>query len=784
MNYNLKELNDKGWAHIHEAAYRGYVKSIDKFVRSEPTQLEFETGDSLHLTPILVATLGGHLEAVRCLVELGAQLDAIDTRGHGVVELAALGQNVEILSYLVRLPDQDLRVWRKLLKLLSAESQQHTDAVTCCLRELLDPAEPFADESYKRRIYDRGYVPVLVRILDSTTSETTREGLLKIFLFIYLPSSTATGNGAKMKEQELDLPEQVKDQAFDSGIIPVLVRLIGGGSSSDHQTIQMSAKILADMCSAKKYADDAYDRGAVPAAVGVLMRSVESSSAEMNVTLIEVVEALGAIIGGNCVYQSSVGDTPGAVRALVLLFRDATDRTLLLSLTSVVVKIIRGHVDNQLRFVNDGLAVHLIALLCGKIKPLQEAAIEVVHRLAENNPQVQKKLKADGIVAPLLETLTKLRHPMIQETLARALWAIAGDDFDELSQMFEKIGVQQLIDFLGSPSDDLQFIGSEGIGILSRFCVDGPSDLRQANAVHPLVKLLGSPQEKTVLSAVRTLRFLSVKTAYLPQPIAQTVIGQARGLKLLVALMVHAKNSFIQVESAFTISCAALGNQDNAEDLRQNLDFSLVRVINMLYSKDEELRSIAGSSLATFAFNNATNQKAIVKDGGVRFSCFLPLLRSSNEFYRCNAAFQIVVLADILPDVEPAISSAAGIRLIVDLLEKTKNDFIRSLSADCVARLSHTRAGIPAAFISIDAVNYLTDMLMSPVDHVKRNAVIALGYLSYYYEAKRKILIKCRKNQKMMKVIRKFAKNNKISSELLKDWKHYQHIGLPSLGLE
>ncbi len=54
---------------------------------------------------------------------------------------------------------------------------------------------------------------------------------------------------------------------------------------------------------------------------------------------------------------------------------------------------------------------------------------------------------------------------------------------------------------------------------------------------------------------------------------------------------------------------------------------------------------------------------------------------------------KIVVMARIIPDEEQAISSAAGIKLLVDLLRDSANEVILALAADCVARLAHTRAG-------------------------------------------------------------------------------------------
>ena len=56
--------------------------------------------------------------------------------------------------------------------------------------------------------------------------------------------------------------------------------------------------------------------------------------------------------------------------------------------------------------------------------------------------------------------------------------------------------------------------------------------------------------------------------------------------------------------------------------------------------------------------------------------------------------FQVVVLSRIIPDEEQALSSATGIKLLVDLpLQDSQSSQIHSLAADCIARLAHTRAG-------------------------------------------------------------------------------------------
>jgi hypothetical protein len=64
--------------------------------------------------------------------------------------------------------------------------------------------------------------------------------------------------------------------------------------------------------------------------------------------------------------------------------------------------------------------------------------------------------------------------------------------------------------------------------------------------------------------------------------------------------------------------------------------------------------------------------------------------------------YQVVVLAGVFQDEDPAVASATGIKLLVDLLQSDQKSAVavgdfngeaRALAADCVARLAHTRHG-------------------------------------------------------------------------------------------
>jgi len=138
----LRQFDDQGWSPLHHAAFRGYVKSLDRFLRLDeqreaneaeqrrketpqktsvavrrPTVfdsteiieeqprvrlIELPTSDHVGFTPLHLAIVGGHIEVVKCLVDdHGANVNTRNSRGHGSVQLAAFGRHVEILDYLV-----------------------------------------------------------------------------------------------------------------------------------------------------------------------------------------------------------------------------------------------------------------------------------------------------------------------------------------------------------------------------------------------------------------------------------------------------------------------------------------------------------------------------------------------------------------------------------------------------------------------------------------------------------------------------------------------------------
>ncbi|XP_041376737.1 ankyrin and armadillo repeat-containing protein-like [Gigantopelta aegis] len=749
----MQEFDENGWAHIHQATFRGYIKSIERFVESDHEQLELETQDDLHSTPLLLAITSGSVQTVDCLLKLGAKIDTINSQNHGAVEISALHQFISLLQYFIDKNHEKLPVWKNLIKLLSSDIENEVENAGRCLRTLTNPSSEGVNPNWQN-ITSNGGIPVIVKVAKNSVNEESKFPAFQTLINI------------------LDV-DDVQELLVSSGGIPAFIKLL---KSQNSYAVQLAAEILKHLARKPDYAEIESQNQVIPCLLKV-MQSFHDPE-----VLVQAVEAMGNIAEAGPHHQRAIGSAQGCIATIVTLF-EKNYPLLSHTLVDAVSKIVKGDKDNQITFVDEGVTIQIMQVIMSQSRnrELQLSAVQAIHCLAEDNTHTQKDILDKGAERLLMQLLKKSRAEKLQENTALALWALAGDDLEEQREMANGIGVGMLIEFLNTVSENLHFIASEALGVLAQGPVNQQTQISQANGIHPLVRQLKSNKDYIGLSVIRTLRYLCVAVGNVPHHKNQMTISSSQGVKYLVALMVHSANEMIRVEAAVTLGHVSMGNKVILNEIHRYPDFSCVRILRMMYSQDNTVRLLAGSALAAFAYNNVMQQKEIAEQGGVRFASFIPFLMSDDEYFRCEAAYQIVILARIIPDEEQAKSSAAGIKLIVDLLENSTSDTILMLACDCIARLAHTRAGVPAAILAINAVDHLCRLLLSKAEQVRGCAAIALGYLSYNHRGERELLNKCRSDPYLMQEIKYFTKHHKLSPAFIEGWLHYKRVGLPAI---
>ncbi|XP_026523682.1 ankyrin and armadillo repeat-containing protein [Notechis scutatus] len=238
------------------------------------------------------------------------------------------------------------------------------------------------------------------------------------------------------------------------------------------------------------------------------------------------------------------------------------------------------------------------------------------------------------------------------------------------------------------------------------------------------------------------------------------------------------------VEVAFSLACIVLKNSNLQSVLQEKEGFRYLDVLKLFYASDKDIRLRAGYAIAIFAYNNPTQQILILEAGPISIHVFEPLLGSDVETDRAMAAFQIVVLAKIIIDLDQVSLSARGISTLVDLLCSEKSATL-VLTGKLLASLAHTRAGIPEAITSLGTVQRLCYHLYAKEEEVRSAVACALGYLTFNRTAYRHLLVQCRNKPKLFKrLIVNLSKDAKINSDFVKEFMRQKKVGLPSLSLE
>ncbi|XP_059154242.1 ankyrin and armadillo repeat-containing protein-like isoform X2 [Physella acuta] len=747
----MTDVEDNGWSQVHQCASDGYLMSLERLVENDGSVLELETNDNLKQTPILLAVREGREDIVQYLIRAGAKVEAVNTLNHGIVDIGVMKGHYSLLQNLSLLALPKLPVWKNLFKLLSSTSEEEVEAAGKCLDFMTGSnAESNLSSSWKSFLDNSG-ITAVVKLAKSTIPDN-----FKIHAFHALFNI--------LDQQE------VQEQFMSSDGASALIHLL---KSSHTPVIKLCSEIIMKLSTHPQYSKILEQ--AVPSLLKVL-QSVQEEE-----VCVPVLQSISNIAHSSEKLRSSVGKVPELISTISLRLQIASLPALVLALTNSVANISDGNSDNQCAFIKNNIKKGILKILSTQMrnKEIQASVAGAVYKLADSNEQTQKELSDEILLKSLMDMLKKTRVEALQEKTAMAVWALAGNSTTQKRKRARDIGVAMLIRFLLSNSENVNFIGSEGLGVLAQGPLNQQSVIGKANGILSLIDLLKSQHDHIVLSVIRTLRFLCLGVAHIPHRENQNYVSQCQGIKYLVALLVHASNELVQVESAYTLGCVSLGNKKILEEILKNGDFSYVRILKMLYSSQAIVQLLAGSALATFAYNNLTQQKEIDQQGGIRFNCFVPFLKSDDEYYRCNAAFQVVVLARIIPDEEQARASAVGIKLLIDLLEDSQSVHIQALAADYVASLSHTRAGVPSAMVAIDAVEILCELLCSSSEEVRGTAAIALSYLSHDHKGNRKILHICRKDPYLMKEIKRYAKS--VAKSLNEGWQHCKKIGLPPI---
>ncbi|XP_078536495.1 ankyrin and armadillo repeat-containing protein isoform X2 [Lissotriton helveticus] len=742
-------ITDKrGWAAIHFAAFYGNIPAIRVLLRREPALLEMETEAEYRTTPLLLAATSGSLDTFCFLLSVGASWEKVDSLDNNIVHLATLYFHTNVLNYIIDLNVPEFPVWDILAEMLNSKESTRKEMAVRCLEVFC-----VSKEDYWVNIVNAGMVPRLVEMLRSkqVTLESVALGLLS----------------------NISKQAPVARALENAGGIPLLIHLL----NSPVPLLQSrSAVILSDAAQVDNNQNTIRELGGFAPLVGLLHSDLED-------VLVNAMNCMKALSKGNPLNQKAI-EEEGAIPILVEFLSSKTE-DLMCASAKALAELARGNKEIQDAIARQDVINPLIKMVSGRNINIQVKGAMTIEALADHNAAIQKMLLEQEVAAHVSKLL-KVFQLEVREQGATTLWAMAGQLLRQQKLMAEHITYNYILDLLLAPSDKMQYVGGQAMIALSKDSRRQQNQICEGNGVGPLVRLLRSYKisDSTLLSVIRALGTMCIGVAHQHNPVSQTQITEEQAMTALVHLLRTHPSLQIKVEVACTLACIVLRNTSLQNCLQGKEGFKYSDVLELLHAPDKDIRLRAGYALALFAFSNTLQQFLLSETGGVSMSIFEPFLNSPVETDRATAAFQIIVLARVIADVDQVTLTAKGVTILVKLLRSEERDTI-ILAGELISSLSHTRAGIPDAFTTLGTIESLTRRLYSEDEEVRVACANALGYLSFNRTAHRYLLIECRRKPELFDLLRSnLSEDARISTEFTKDFERQKQVGLPSISLD
>ncbi|XP_077010536.1 ankyrin and armadillo repeat-containing protein isoform X5 [Tamandua tetradactyla] len=676
-------------------------------------------------------------------------INVSDEAGYAIFHHAALHNRVSIICQLC---NSNFNVNQRRFVMFSQEMLQCESYKRRMMAVMSLEVICLANDRYWECILDAGTIPALINLLKISKIKLQCKivGLLS----------------------NISIHVSVVDALVEAGGIPALISLL---VSEEPELHFRCALILYDIAQLGNK-DVITKYNGIPALINLLKLDIED-------VLINVMNCIRVLCMGNENNQRAVRDNKG-IQYLITFLSSNSDVLKAVS-SATIAEVARGNTEVQNAIAMEGVIPPLVALFKGKQLSVQVKGAMAVESLANFNPAIQKSFLEKSLTKYLLKLLKAFQID-VKEQGAVALWALAGQTLKQQKYMAEQIGYNFIINMLLSPSAKMQYVGGEAVIALSKDSRMHQNQICEGNGIAPLVRLLriSNIAEGTLLSVIRAVGSICIGVAHTSNPISQRFVVEENAFPVLIQLLRNHPSPNIKVEVAFSLACIVLRNDLLQNELQETEGFHYADVLYLLHSPDKDICLRAGYALTLFAFNNRFQQYLILESGTMTISIFEPFLESTVETEKAMAAFQIIVLAKVIIDVDHITLSARGVTILIDSLYSVHTTTI-ILTGNLIASLAHSRAGIPEAFTALGTIQRLCFHLYSGKEEVRAACSCALGYLTYNANAFRILLKECRnKPNQFIRITKNISRDASINPAFLKEFQMQQRVGLPSLSLE
>ena len=456
-----------------------------------------------------------------------------------MVAIAALSLNERTLRYIIDLPIASTKynVWKSLLKLFLSVRDEESIAAGRMLELLTHrESEKSTISQYWLPMLDNGLLPALLQIFYLSQTEDLLISALLILLSMF--------NELPQMKTELD---KIKN-AYSS--------ILKHTRSNNTQILTLLGRVLSSLSIDKSLIDAMVEQELIES----LMKLIERHHSPQ--IIYSYFDCLSNVVAYSAEYQHKVARSKDFLLLIVEVYLEEYDLSLSLSVIRFIRQLVKNNEDIQNTLAHYGVCEHLLGALSASSKELQQVSIETIHALCHKNQLVQQILFREHAIEQLLNSLDKTNISNLQITIVSTVWTLCENNSLQRRNVAKRIGIRKLISFYTTKSDEHLFVITNAINELAKCTpsikMNVQEEINRAQGIPYLIRLLRSNDEMFVLCVLKTIQLTSCAAGFISNRKNQEAVLKNDGIKLIVALMMHAKSEMTQVESAQSLACVAL----------------------------------------------------------------------------------------------------------------------------------------------------------------------------------------------------------------------------------
>ncbi|CAF1213803.1 unnamed protein product [Adineta steineri] len=757
-------FDHQGWSPIHHAAYCDHVPIVRLLYNKYSELLEQTTKDSSQTTPLLLAATSGALDAVKCLVSLGANLAYKDTSSHTVIHVAVNNIHTNIIEYFIQLNSELVPTWPVLVDLINHADSSMKRAVVQCLHEMTTHGEEFWYP-----LLETGGIRRLIALLNVTDNS-----LVLSVLSVLCNIST-----------NIEVREEISTAS--ENLYEMFSHLL---KSNNDEIRSKTAILVADICFIPSNQERFLQSGAISALSNMLNSPIED-------VLVNACNAIDLLCRKNQYMQNELAQC-GIIKQLTdLLLLDS--KVLQGTVASALASITYDNRTNQTLAASMGALKRIVDLMQDREFGIRYKASLAIEALAMNNIDNQreflsKKLNAQKPLNELMEVRSSGEWSLeIREQAAFSLWALGGQIKTQQRSVAECIGISQIVTMLLSPSEKLQYVALNAIIALTDEDEINQNRLYNENILTPLFRLLKQYQQlshRVLLVLVRLFGVLCTGAALTPNTLLQNAIVEEDAMAVIILISDIIEYVDVKVECILSLSKIVSNNIDNQKHLANNFNINDF-IVKFIQITEPDLKLRALLALALFAYNNLENQSTLKRTNAILYESFRPFIESQNPLHSTMACFQVIILTRVISDNEDeqVALTAHAIMKLAELLLQTNTALVTQI-AKYISSLARIRTGISDGLLSCEVLGRLIDKLYAPSlpqtsedagdeDEMHSACAIAIGALTYNKTAFRQLYNLVRRDPTLYDKIIEYGRRSCMSPEFVTYFESERAQGLP-----